>query len=112
MKSYPYPVQIWLIGKQPVFSLGGEVVIEYARELKRMYGYNVFVMGYNNDVMAYIPSSDILQKGGYEGARSLMYFNSLAGGWDAGVEVSILSAAQALAEKTGLRKIQRSIIRK
>lgn len=112
MKSYPYPIQIWLIGKQPVFSLGGEVVIEYAQELKRMYGYNIFVMGYNNDVMAYIPSSDILQKGGYEGARSLMYFNSVASGWDAGIEFSILSEMQVLAEKIGLRKVQRSIIRK
>lgn len=111
MKSYPYPIQIWMIGKQPVFSLGGEVVIAYAQELKRMYGYNVFVMGYNNDVMAYIPSSDILQKGGYEGARSLMYFNGVASGWDAGIEFTILSEMQVLAEKIGLRKVQRSIIR-
>jgi hypothetical protein len=112
MKSYPYPIQIWMVGNQPVFSLGGEIVIAYARELKRMYGYNAFVMGYNNDVMAYIPSSDILEKGGYEGARSLMYFNSVASGWDTGIEFRILSEMQVLAEKIGLPKVQRSIIRK
>lgn len=111
MRSYPYPIQIWAVGSQLVFSLGGEIVIEYAQELKRMYGYNTFVMGYNNDVMAYIPSSKILQKGGYEGARSLMYFNSLASGWNPGIEFNILSEMGKLAEKIGLTKIQSSIIR-
>jgi hypothetical protein len=77
-----------------------------------MYGYNAFVMGYNNDVMAYIPSSKILQKGGYEGARSLMYFNSLASGWDPGIEFTILSEMGKLGEKMGLTKIKSSIIRK
>jgi hypothetical protein len=112
VRSYPYPIQIWTVGSQLIFSLGGEIVIEYAQELKRMYGYNAFVMGYNNDVMAYIPSSKILQKGGYEGARSLMYFNSLASGWDPGIEFTILSEMGKLAEKTGITKMQSSIIRK
>ena len=112
MKSYPYPIQIWSVGSQLVFSLGGEIVIEYAQELKRMYGYDAFVMGYNNDVMAYIPSSKILQKGGYEGASSLMYFNSLASGWDPGIEFTILSEMGKLAQQIGITKIQSSIIRK
>jgi len=106
IQSYPYPIQIWKIGEQPVFSLGGELVVAYTVELKRMYGPEVFVMGYNNDVMAYIPSSIILKEGGYEGARALMYFHHLASGWDPSVEIRILSGMEKLAEGIGLEKVQ------
>jgi hypothetical protein len=41
-----------------------------------------------------------------------MYFNSLASGWDPGIEFTILSEMEKLAEKTGITKIQSSIIRK
>ncbi|HYH55232.1 MAG TPA: neutral/alkaline non-lysosomal ceramidase N-terminal domain-containing protein, partial [Anseongella sp.] len=54
--SYPYPLQAWMLGDQPLLSLGGELVIDYAIELKRVFGPELFVMGYSNDVMAYIPS--------------------------------------------------------
>lgn len=56
------------------FALGGEVVIEYAIELKRIFGQNTFVLGYSNDVMAYIPNSAILTEGGYEGASSQIVY--------------------------------------
>ena len=64
------------------------------------------------DVMVYVPSSKILQKGGYEGARSLMYLNSLASGWRSGIEFNILLEMEMLAGKMSLTKIQSSIIRK
>ena len=51
-------------------SLGGEVVVEYAIGLKKMFGRDIFVMGYCNDVMGYIPSVTILNEGGYEGDSS------------------------------------------
>src|SRR5690606_18663819 len=60
MTSYPYPVQLWKMGDQPIVSLGGELVVDYALRLKRIFGNRLFVMGYANDVMAYIPSKRVL----------------------------------------------------
>ena len=68
--SYPYPLQAWNIGGQPMMILGGELVVEYAIGLKRIFGPDIFVMGYANDVPAYIPSVTILREGGYEGESS------------------------------------------
>lgn len=72
--SYPYyPVQVWKLGDQPLISLGGEPVIDYAIALKRIFGQDTFVLGYSNDPnMAYIPTARILREGGYEGASSQM----------------------------------------
>ena len=64
LTSYPYPVQVWQLGDQPLISLGGEVVVEYAIKLKQIFGPNTFVAGYSNDVMAYIPSCN-----GFAGGR-------------------------------------------
>ena len=52
LTSYPYPLQVWNVGGQPVMTLGGELVIEYAIGLKKMFGQDIFVMGYCNDLMA------------------------------------------------------------
>ena len=68
--SYPYPIQVWNIGGQTVMTLGGELTVEYAIGLKKMFGNDIFVMGYCNDVMGYIPSVTILNEGGYEGDTS------------------------------------------
>jgi len=62
MTSYPYPVQIWKLGDQPIMALGGELVVQYAIELKKLFGQETFVMGYANDDMAYIPSEPYLKK--------------------------------------------------
>src|SRR5699024_5987341 len=47
--SYPYPVEVWKLGDRGVVILGGEVVIDYAIELKYIFGQNLIVMGYSND---------------------------------------------------------------
>jgi neutral ceramidase len=90
MRSYPYPVQLWQLGDQLIFSLGGELVIEYAIRLKEMYGRNIFVLGYSNDVMSYIPSGRILLEGGYEGERSQKTYG-LPASWAPGIETKILN---------------------
>jgi hypothetical protein len=64
LKSHPYPMQVWNIGGQPLISLGGELVVAYALGFKQMFGQDIFVMGYANDVFAYIPSVTILREGG------------------------------------------------
>src|SRR5690606_7700480 len=53
--SYPYPVQVWKLGDQLLFSLSGELLVDYAINLKNQHGWDSFVLGYNNDVMGYIP---------------------------------------------------------
>jgi len=95
--SYPYPVQVWKIGDLPVFSLGGEVVVQYSLELKRLFGQNAFVLSYCNDVMAYIPSDEILKEGGYEGDTSMIAFG-LPAPWKSNVEKLIMEEAIRLAK--------------
>lgn len=98
--SYPYPLQIWKLGNQPLFSFGGELVIEYAIECKKRFGPDIFVMGYSNDVMGYIPSATILKEGGYEGASSQMVYG-LPSPWDASVPALIYAEVNRLAEQLG-----------
>lgn len=95
---YPYPVQIWKLGEQPVFSLGGEVVVEYSIELKKIFGNDIFVLGYCNDVMAYIPSDTILKEGGYEGDTSMIAFG-LPAPWKSNVETLIIEEVKRLAKQ-------------
>jgi hypothetical protein len=82
-------------------ALGGELVIEYALELKKMFGQNIFVLGYTNDVMAYIPSETILNEGGYEGTRSVFFTTA----WNRNTQSLIIAAMEKLAEEAGIRRI-------
>lgn len=67
IKSYPFPISYWKLGNQELFVLGGESVIGYSIKLKEIFGNEVFVMSYANDVMGYIPTAIVLEEGGYEG---------------------------------------------
>lgn len=102
--SYPYPVQIWKLGSQIIIAMGGEVVIEYSIELKKIFGPDIFVMGYVNDDMAYIPSEIILNEGGYEGESSVMVYG-LPSKWAAGIEDKIIARVKDLAVKTGVKQV-------
>ena len=101
MDSYPYPIQVWKLGDQPIISLGGELVIDYTIRLKRMFGQDIFVMGYSNDVMSYIPSARILREGGYEGARSQIVYG-LPSTWEADIETKIITEVLNLARSAGI----------
>jgi neutral ceramidase len=73
-QTYPYPVQVWQLGDDLTWvALGGEVVVDYSIRLKKELG-KVWVTGYANDVMGYIPSLRVLKEGGYEGATSMIYY--------------------------------------
>ncbi|MBS3771306.1 MAG: neutral/alkaline non-lysosomal ceramidase N-terminal domain-containing protein [Bacteroidales bacterium] len=100
-RSYPYPVQVWKLGDQPIVSLGGEVVIDYTIRLKRIFGQDIFVLGYSNDVMSYIPSVRILREGGYEGITSQMVYG-LPGTWEADIETRIIQEVLDLARQAGV----------
>lgn len=99
--SYPYPVQVWKIGEQPIAILGGETVIDYSIELKRIFGPHLFVLGYSNDVMSYIPSARIVQEGGYEGASSQMVYG-LPATWKPDIETKIVEEVLKLANQVGV----------
>jgi len=75
---YPYPIQTWHMGDIRMVFLGGEVVVDYAVKLKQLASgaknASVWVAGYSNDVMAYIPSTRVLREGGYEGGGSNTYY--------------------------------------
>lgn len=102
-ESYPYPIQVLQFGGDlTMVTLGGEVVIDYALRLKRELGDGpVWVAGYSNDVMAYIPSERVLKEGGYEGVGAMRYSN-LPSPWRSGVEERIITTVRELTEQ--LRK--------
>lgn len=102
MTSYPYPCAVWKIGAQPVMILGGELLIEYAIELKKKFGPDIFVVGYSNDVMSYIPSETVLKEGGYEGTRSPIFTTP----WHMNIQSSILDEMARLAEKAGVQRVK------
>ncbi len=101
INSYPYPIEVWKLGDQPVIALGGEVVVEYANALKRIFGQDIFVLGYSNDVMAYIPNLAILREGGYEGASSQMVYG-LPSTWKENIETIIIDQVLQLARQVGV----------
>ncbi|MEZ6091726.1 MAG: neutral/alkaline non-lysosomal ceramidase N-terminal domain-containing protein [Pirellulaceae bacterium] len=94
--TYPYAVQAWGLGDDIRFVfLGGEVVVDYALRLKATateapddQPSMIWVAGYSNDVMAYIPSRRVLNEGGYEGGGSNVYYG-LPGLWSETIENTI-----------------------
>lgn len=74
--SYPDPIQVWAFGNDlTIVAMGGEVVVDYALELKKKYpSLNIWAAGYSNDVFAYVPTVRILKEGGYEGGGAMMYY--------------------------------------
>lgn len=95
--DYPYPVQVWHFGNQLTWvALGGEITVEYSVRLKRELGPNlVWVTGYANDVMAYIPSERVLRDGGYEGESSMVYY-MMPSKWAEGIEERIVGTVREL----------------
>lgn len=73
--TYPYPAQVVRLGNDLTWvTLGGEVVVDYSLRLKQdIKDPIVWVSGYTNDVMAYIPSLRIWLEGGYEGGGAMIY---------------------------------------
>jgi hypothetical protein len=98
IKSYPFPVGYWQIGQQKLFILGGESAIAYSVKLKQIFGDQIFVMSYANDVMAYIPSEVILKEGGYEGDTSHRVYG-LPSKWSKTIESKIIQGIKDLISK-------------
>jgi hypothetical protein len=101
-----YPVQVVGMGDQVLWvALGGEVVVDYSRRLKKELAGKraVWVTGYANDVMAYIPSARVLKEGGYEADSSQIYYG-MPSKWSGVIEERIVTKVHELAgEVTGKR---------
>lgn len=88
---YPYyPIESWQIGDQTLVVLGGEPVVDYAFTLRKILGNDLMLMGYANDVMAYIPSERILNEGAYEGKISMRVYGHHST-WKPGIEEKIVN---------------------
>lgn len=107
IRSTLYPAQAIRIGNGPAWvALGGEVVIDYQLRLKTEFGADrVVVLGYSNDVMAYIPSRRVQREGGYEAGDSLVYF-SQPGWFTEDVEEIVLGAARRVLTAVGVTQKQ------
>ncbi|MCS7044992.1 MAG: neutral/alkaline non-lysosomal ceramidase N-terminal domain-containing protein [Gemmataceae bacterium] len=105
--DYPYPIQVWRFGSDERaliwVMLGGEVVVDYALRLKQeLTPGRTWVMGYANDVMAYIPSLRVLKEGGYEGASSMIYYG-LPSIWGTRIEELIVDHVHQAVQATKRR---------
>ncbi|HEV2130642.1 MAG TPA: hypothetical protein VGR27_06045, partial [Longimicrobiaceae bacterium] len=71
-----YPVQTWTFGDDlAMVFLGGEVVVDYSRRLKReLDASRLWVNAYTNDVAFYVASKRVMAEGGYEVERSMVYY--------------------------------------
>jgi neutral ceramidase len=100
-----YPVQAISFGKNfTILALAGEVVVDYSLMTKKNYpNQNVFVAGYSNEVMCYIPTKRILAEGGYEPISSMIYY-SMPGPFKNDVEERILLAIDQVMKKVGAKK--------
>ncbi|MEW6303586.1 MAG: neutral/alkaline non-lysosomal ceramidase N-terminal domain-containing protein [Verrucomicrobiota bacterium] len=100
-KSYPYPIQVVRFGGELVLvALGGEVVVDFSLRLKwDLAGPAVWVAGYSNDVMAYIPSRRVWTEGGYEAGGAMRFSSSHPTRWAGSVEELIVKQVHELAQR-------------
>jgi hypothetical protein len=102
-ETYPcYPVQAWRIGDLPLFTLGGEVLVQYSIHTKRMFGEQAFVMAYSNDMVAYIPTARAIREGGYEVMESQIGYGR-HGRWAPEIEKIIVEAVALMGEQVGFK---------
>jgi neutral ceramidase len=109
-RTYPYPLQVWQLGgRQLLITLGGEPVVDYALKFKREFGQGIWVAGYANDVMCYIPSLRVLNEDkpplrsplwGYEGSQAMKVLGLPALRWADDVEDLVSASARRLVNET------------
>jgi len=100
--THTYPIQAWRLGNLAWAALGGEVVVDYALRLRTENQGPIWVFGYSNDVMAYIPSERVLAEGRYEGDTSMIPYGR-PGPWSAGLEEKIVTKSRELLSRTQTR---------
>ncbi|WP_435020796.1 neutral/alkaline non-lysosomal ceramidase N-terminal domain-containing protein [Tundrisphaera sp. TA3] len=102
--SYPCPVQVVRLGDDLVLAaLGGETCVDYSLRLKRELagGAAVWVAGYSNDVMGYVPSRRVREEGGYEATEAMRYSRIHPGPWSPTLEEKIIAKVHELDARLG-----------
>lgn len=95
--SYPYPVHVWKLGIETLMiGQGAETVVDYALRYKMEYGEGTWVLGYVDDMIAYIPSQRVWNEGGYEGGANLFEYGRPAFRWGSGIEKRIADTVDRL----------------
>ncbi|MFO0944660.1 MAG: neutral/alkaline non-lysosomal ceramidase N-terminal domain-containing protein [Planctomycetota bacterium] len=95
--TYPYPIHAWRLGKEMlVIGMGAETVVDYALRFKREFGAGTWVLGYCDDMIAYIPSRRVWEEGGYEGGSNLFEYGRPALRWSGDIEDRIVKIVHQL----------------
>ena len=100
--TYSYPIQVVRLGDElQLIALGGEVVVDYSLRLKRELAgaTSIWVAGYSNDVLGYIPTERVLREGGYEGVQASRLGSLHPSPWAPGLEDQIVSKVHELSRK-------------
>ncbi len=102
-RSVKLPLAALRLGDDLTFVLmGGEVVVDYSRRLKRLLAEDhPWMVGYAYEISCYIPSVRLLKEGGYEADSSLIYYG-LYGPFRTSIEDLLVNRATALV--AGLRQ--------
>jgi len=98
--TYPYPIHAWQLGDEMlVIGMGAETVVDYSLRFKREFGRGVWVCGYSDDMISYIPSRRIWEEGGYEGGARLYEYGRPAFRWAGNVEELIAETVHKLVKQ-------------
>ncbi|MFM7865544.1 MAG: neutral/alkaline non-lysosomal ceramidase N-terminal domain-containing protein [Planctomycetaceae bacterium] len=98
----PYPLHVWLLGAELKWiGMGAETVVDYAIRFKQEHGAGTWVMGYADDMLAYIPSRRVWEEGGYEGGSNLYEYGRPALRWNGDIENRIVAGVDRLFLKVG-----------
>ena len=100
-REYPCPLQVIGFGDELLMiAIGGEPVIDYAHMMREEFadGPLLWVAGYCNDMFAYVPTRAVLQEGGYEGGRSVLW-SYLPAPFTGEAEDRVMDAARRLVQQ-------------
>jgi len=103
-KTYPCPVQVVRFGDDIVLAaIGGETCVDYSLRLKKELAGEavVWVAGYSNDVMGYIPSRRVREEGGYEATEAMRYSRTHPAPWATNLEEKIIGKVHELDKSLG-----------
>lgn len=105
VQHYRYPIHGLRIGQSfTLLALAGEVVVDYSLNIKKAYPKEeVFVAGYSQEVMLYIPNQRILKEGGYEAESSMIYYG-WPGPFQENVEDRIMQGVHQVMRSLGLKQ--------
>lgn len=97
-----YPIHVWRFGDTlTLVALAGEPVVDYSLRFKALFGWDrTWVSGYNNELVAYIPSRRVRLEGGYEGSEAMWEYG-LPAPFTPAVEELIVNKVKEMAPVTG-----------